>query len=102
MLPAWDGQSHTRDRVDFALEGVIVSCGATIEWLKNQLGLFADSMETEAMARSVPDSNGVYLSVLEVGNKPSVIPCPGIGLSVPSGPRLFLSRPDFPFHERYI
>lgn len=51
----------TADRVDYALEGVIVSCGATIEWLKNQLGLFAESKETEAMARSVPDNNGVYL-----------------------------------------
>ncbi len=51
----------TGDRVDYALEGVIVSCGATIEWLKNQLGLFADSQETEAMARSVADNHGVYL-----------------------------------------
>jgi len=51
----------TADRVDYALEGVIVSCGATIEWLKNQLGLFAESHETEAMARSVQGNNGVYL-----------------------------------------
>jgi glycerol kinase len=48
-------------RVDYALEGVIVSCGATIEWLKNDMGLFADSKETERMATSVPDNNGVYL-----------------------------------------
>lgn len=51
----------TKDRVDYALEGVIVTCGATIEWLKNQLGLFAESTETESMATSVPDNNGVYL-----------------------------------------
>ncbi len=51
----------TADRVDYAMEGVIVSCGATIEWLKNQLGLFAESQETEAMARSVQGNNGVYL-----------------------------------------
>jgi glycerol kinase len=51
----------TNDKVDYALEGVIVTCGATIEWLKNQLGLFADSRITEAMATSVPDNNGVYL-----------------------------------------
>jgi len=49
------------DRVDFALEGVIVSCGATVEWLKNELGLFTDSRQTEAMATSVPDNNGVYI-----------------------------------------
>jgi glycerol kinase len=48
-------------RVDYALEGVIVTCGASIEWLKNQIGLFSDSRLTEAMATSVPDNNGVYL-----------------------------------------
>ncbi|WP_158994521.1 glycerol kinase GlpK [Mucilaginibacter sp. L196] len=48
-------------RVDYALEGVIVSCGATIEWLKSELGLFKDSKQTEAMATSVADNNGVYL-----------------------------------------
>ncbi len=51
----------TEDRVDYALEGVIVSCGSTIEWLKNELGLFTDSKETEAMANAVADNNGVYL-----------------------------------------
>ena len=48
-------------RIDYALEGVIVSCGATIEWLKNELSLFTASKDTEAMATSVPDNNGVYL-----------------------------------------
>ena len=51
----------TEDRVDYALEGVIVTCGATIEWLKNELELIVDSAETEALATSVPDNNGVYL-----------------------------------------
>ncbi len=50
----------TGNHVEYALEGVIVTCGATIEWLKNNLGLFADSRETEAMALSVPDTGGVY------------------------------------------
>lgn len=49
------------NRVDYALEGVIVSCGSTIEWLKNELGLFTDSSQTENMATAVPDNNGVYL-----------------------------------------
>ena len=48
-------------RIDYALEGVIVSCGATIEWLKNELNLFSDSKETEAIATSVTDNGGVYL-----------------------------------------
>ncbi len=51
----------TEDRTEYALEGVIVTCGATIEWLKNQLGVLEDSKQTEAMARSVADNNGVYL-----------------------------------------
>ena len=51
----------TEDRVDYAFEGVIVSCGATIEWLKNDVGIIADSRQTEAMATSVADNNGVYL-----------------------------------------
>ena len=48
-------------RIDFAYEGVIVSCGTTIEWLKNELNLFADSKESEVMANSVVDNGGVYL-----------------------------------------
>ncbi|MBD2703593.1 glycerol kinase GlpK [Spirosoma sp. BT702] len=51
----------TEERVDYALEGVIVTCGATIEWLKNNLGLFADSRETEAMANALTDNGGVYV-----------------------------------------
>jgi glycerol kinase len=49
------------DRIDYALEGVIVSCGATIEWLKNELGLFNDSAVTATMANAVVDNGGVYL-----------------------------------------
>ena len=48
-------------RVDYAFEGAIVSCGATIEWLKNEMGLFENSQQTQAMAESVTDNNGVYL-----------------------------------------
>lgn len=48
-------------RIDYALEGVIVSCGATIEWMKNELQLFSDSKETAAMANAVADNGGVYL-----------------------------------------
>lgn len=65
-LPSNNGMVTTvcwsmENRVDFAYEGVIVSCGATIEWLKNELNLFSDSNETEAMANSVAGSGGVYL-----------------------------------------
>ena len=49
------------NRIDYALEGVIVSCGATIEWLRKELNLFKDSRETETMANAVGDNGGVYL-----------------------------------------
>jgi glycerol kinase len=51
----------TENKVQYALEGVIVSCGATIEWLKNEMNLFGDSKQTQDVATSVEDNNGVYL-----------------------------------------
>ena len=45
----------------YALEGSILSAGATIQWLRDGLGLFVKASETEALARSVADSGGVYL-----------------------------------------
>ena len=50
-----------KDRVDYALEGIVVSCGATIAWLRDQLGMLAESRDSESMARAVPDNGGVYL-----------------------------------------
>jgi len=47
--------------VHYALEGIIVSCGATVAWLRDRLGLVAESTDTEALAVSVPDNGGVYL-----------------------------------------
>ncbi|QJW91281.1 glycerol kinase GlpK [Spirosoma taeanense] len=58
----WSMEDRSGQRlVDYALEGVIVTCGATIEWLKNSLELIAHSTETEALAQSVADNGGVYL-----------------------------------------
>lgn len=51
----------TENTIQYALEGVIVSCGSTIEWIKNELNLFTDSSETSAMASSVEDNGGVYI-----------------------------------------
>ncbi|SKC04799.1 FGGY family carbohydrate kinase [Dyadobacter psychrophilus] len=51
----------TGEHVEYALEGVIVTCGATILWLKNNLGMFADLADTQEMANAVRDNNGVYL-----------------------------------------
>lgn len=51
----------TANEVNYALEGAIVSCGSTIEWLKNELNLFTDANETEQMAEAVGDNGGVYV-----------------------------------------
>ena len=45
----------------YALEGSILSAGSAIQWLRDGLGLVARAPEIEALARSVPDSGGVYL-----------------------------------------
>lgn len=50
-----------RSQPTYALEGIINFSAATIEWLKNQLGLIRDTAEVEALATSVPDNGGVYL-----------------------------------------
>ncbi|MGC3947048.1 MAG: glycerol kinase GlpK [Chryseolinea sp.] len=51
----------TETEVQYALEGVIVTCGGTIEWLKNELNLFNDSRDTESMANAVNNNGGVYI-----------------------------------------
>jgi len=48
-------------QVNYALEGVIVSCGSTLEWLKNQLSIFDSNQAIEAMAVSLKSNEGVYL-----------------------------------------
>ncbi len=45
--------------VVYALEGSNFSTGATVQWLRDGLGIIAS--EVEALAASVPDNGGVYL-----------------------------------------
>jgi glycerol kinase len=47
-------------RPTYAREGLINYSSATIDWLKNQLGMFADASETASMASAVDDNGGVY------------------------------------------
>jgi glycerol kinase len=44
----------------YALEGSIFTAGAAVQWLRDNLGLFADATDSEALAHSVPDNNHVY------------------------------------------
>ncbi len=47
--------------VTYALEGSILSAGSAIQWLRDGLGLIARAADVEALAASVPDTQGVYL-----------------------------------------
>lgn len=50
-----------QDRVIYAAEGIIISCGATLEWLRTQLEAFEQHDEIIKMALSLPSNEGVYL-----------------------------------------
>jgi glycerol kinase len=45
----------------FALEGGVFMGGATVQWLRDGLGIIQRSDEIEALAASVPDTGDVYL-----------------------------------------
>jgi glycerol kinase len=45
----------------FALEGSIFISGAAIQWLRDGLRLIKDAGETDALARGIKDTRGVYL-----------------------------------------
>src|SRR2546422_739876 len=60
---AWRIDGHTT----YALEGSVFIAGAAIQWLRDGLGLLAHAAESETMARSVPDTAGVYFVPAFVG-----------------------------------
>jgi glycerol kinase len=43
-----------------ALEGAVFVTGAALQWLRDGLGLIDDAAESDALARSVSDTGGVY------------------------------------------
>lgn len=45
----------------YALEGSIFIAGAAVQWLRDAVHLINDAGETEALARSIQDTQGVYL-----------------------------------------
>ena len=44
----------------YAIEGAIFSAGATIQWLRDELGIISSSDESERVAAQVDDTGGVY------------------------------------------
>ncbi len=45
----------------YALEGSVFVAGSLIKWLRDEMRLLGSAAETEALARSVPDSGGVTI-----------------------------------------
>lgn len=56
-----------KGEVNYALEGSVFMGGATIQWLRDELGLIRDASDTEYFASKVADTNGVYLVPAFVG-----------------------------------
>ncbi|MCF1426921.1 MAG: glycerol kinase GlpK [Shewanella sp.] len=56
-----------KGEVNYALEGAVFMGGATIQWLRDELGLLRDVQDTEYFASRVTDTNGVYLVPAFVG-----------------------------------
>jgi glycerol kinase len=55
------------DSVAYALEGSAFIAGAAVQWLRDGLGLIEQAPQIEALARSVPDSDGVVFVPALVG-----------------------------------
>ncbi len=54
---AWRINGRSR----FALEGSVLSAGATVQWVRDGLGLIAKASEIEALAADADQESGVYL-----------------------------------------
>ena len=54
-------------KVDYALEGSIFVAGAAVQWLRDELKLVDNAAQSEELATSVPDTNGVYVVPAFVG-----------------------------------
>lgn len=48
-------------RTSYALEGAIFVAGASVQWLRDKLGVIQHASETEALAQSLDSNRGVYL-----------------------------------------
>ena len=49
------------DEVTYALEGSVFVSGATIQWLRDELGIITTAAEPEELAKLVDDTAGVYI-----------------------------------------
>lgn len=54
-------------KITYCLEGGVFIGGAVVQWLRDGLKIIKQSVDVEALAASVPDSDGVYLVPAFVG-----------------------------------
>ncbi|HKN20328.1 MAG TPA: glycerol kinase GlpK [Terracidiphilus sp.] len=59
--------ASAQKRLEYALEGSIFIGGAVVQWLRDNLKLIGASSDVEALAASVPDTNGVVFVPAFVG-----------------------------------
>lgn len=52
---------HGGGRINYALEGSVFVGGASIQWLRDEVGIIQHASDTEAMAREVEDTAGCYV-----------------------------------------
>jgi glycerol kinase len=52
--------SGINNEVSYALEGSIFVAGAVIQWLRDEMGFFKDSADSEELAKTVEDNGGIY------------------------------------------
>ena len=55
----WTCGGSSRAHAVYMLEGSVFMAGATVQWLRDGLGIIRHSSEVEALAASVPDTDGV-------------------------------------------
>ena len=56
-----------KTKITYALEGSVFVCGAVIQWLRDELGIIKKASDSEEIANSVQDTNGVYIVPAFVG-----------------------------------
>ena len=54
-------------KVNYALEGSIFMAGAAVQWLRDELKLIDNAAQSEELASTVPDTQGVYVVPAFVG-----------------------------------
>ena len=64
---AWRLGPSSGGELAYALEGSAFIAGAAVQWLRDGLGFFTSASEVEALARSVPDADGVVVVPAFVG-----------------------------------